>query len=253
MKTDMAGAAAVLGAMQVIARCSRPFRSTRSSAPARTCPRYRTAAGRHRSGAQRQDGRSAQHGRRRATRAGRRARLGRGARAFGDDRSRHADRRDHHGAWSLHDGVVLARGCAGGRVPAAARAAGEELWRMPMPDNMKDLIKSPIADLKNMGGPKGGSITAALVPERVRGRRPLGSPRHRGRLVPGQGKGLRSARSVGRGRPHARGAGPQADGVVLPSSQPRSMAALSPTRELQFEVTQRTLINIWSTRLELHH
>jgi leucyl aminopeptidase len=44
----------------------------------------------------------------------------------------------------------------------AARAAGEEIWRMPMPENLKELIKSPIADLKNTGGPKGGSITAAL-------------------------------------------------------------------------------------------
>jgi leucyl aminopeptidase len=44
----------------------------------------------------------------------------------------------------------------------AAKGAGEEMWRMPMPENLKDLIKSPIADLKNIGGPKGGSITAAL-------------------------------------------------------------------------------------------
>lgn len=33
---------------------------------------------------------------------------------------------------------------------------------MPLPDNLKELIKSPVADLKNTGGPKGGSITAAL-------------------------------------------------------------------------------------------
>jgi leucyl aminopeptidase len=44
----------------------------------------------------------------------------------------------------------------------AAKQSGEEMWRMPMPENLKELIKSPIADLKNTGGPKGGSITAAL-------------------------------------------------------------------------------------------
>jgi leucyl aminopeptidase len=44
----------------------------------------------------------------------------------------------------------------------AAKGAGEEMWRLPMPENMKELLKSPVADFKNIGGPKGGSITAAL-------------------------------------------------------------------------------------------
>jgi leucyl aminopeptidase len=47
-------------------------------------------------------------------------------------------------------------------VASAARAAGEKLWRMPLEASYKDLIKSPIADLKNTGGRMGGSITAAL-------------------------------------------------------------------------------------------
>jgi leucyl aminopeptidase len=45
---------------------------------------------------------------------------------------------------------------------AAARASGESLWRMPLPPEMEELIKSPIADLKNTGGRFGGSINAAL-------------------------------------------------------------------------------------------
>lgn len=45
---------------------------------------------------------------------------------------------------------------------AAARATGEPLWRMPLPPEMEELIKSPVADLKNIGGRYGGSINAAL-------------------------------------------------------------------------------------------
>jgi leucyl aminopeptidase len=44
----------------------------------------------------------------------------------------------------------------------AARAAGEPVWRMPLPPDMEELIKSPIADLKNTSGRHGGAIGAAL-------------------------------------------------------------------------------------------
>ena len=49
-----------------------------------------------------------------------------------------------------------------GEVLDAAQAAGEPVWRMPLPPDMEELIKSPIADLKNTGGRYGGSINAAL-------------------------------------------------------------------------------------------
>jgi leucyl aminopeptidase len=49
-----------------------------------------------------------------------------------------------------------------GELLAAARASGESIWRMPLPPEMEELIKSPIADLKNTGGRFGGSINAAL-------------------------------------------------------------------------------------------
>jgi leucyl aminopeptidase len=49
-----------------------------------------------------------------------------------------------------------------GELLTAARAAGEPVWRMPLPPEMEELIKSPIADLKNTGGRHGGSINAAL-------------------------------------------------------------------------------------------
>jgi len=39
--------------------------------------------------------------------------------------------------------------------------AGERLWRLPLDEAYKDQIKSDIADIKNVGGRKAGSITAA--------------------------------------------------------------------------------------------
>ncbi len=38
----------------------------------------------------------------------------------------------------------------------------ERLWRLPLYPEYKDALKSPIADMKNSGGRKAGSITAAL-------------------------------------------------------------------------------------------
>jgi leucyl aminopeptidase len=55
---------------------------------------------------------------------------------------------------------------------AAAKAAGEPAWRMPLPPEMEDLIKSPIADLKNTGGRNGGSINAALFLQHFVGKVP---------------------------------------------------------------------------------
>ena len=52
------------------------------------------------------------------------------------------------------------------RLAAAGKAEGEELWRMPMGDRFDKLIDSPIADMKNIGGAFGGSITAAQFIQR---------------------------------------------------------------------------------------
>jgi leucyl aminopeptidase len=48
------------------------------------------------------------------------------------------------------------------RVLEAARAAGEKMWRMPLDDDYKEQLKSPFADMANVGGRPGGAITAAL-------------------------------------------------------------------------------------------
>ncbi len=45
---------------------------------------------------------------------------------------------------------------------AAAKAAGESVWRMPLLDELRESLKSDVADLKHTGDRWGGSITAAL-------------------------------------------------------------------------------------------
>ncbi len=44
----------------------------------------------------------------------------------------------------------------------AAAAAGEKVWQMPMEEDYRKLLKSEVADLKNIGNRWGGSIQAAL-------------------------------------------------------------------------------------------
>jgi leucyl aminopeptidase len=48
------------------------------------------------------------------------------------------------------------------RLLAAARAAGERLWQLPLIDEYKEQFKSDVADLNNTGGRNGGAITAGL-------------------------------------------------------------------------------------------
>ncbi|WP_198374559.1 leucyl aminopeptidase [Neoroseomonas rubea] len=52
------------------------------------------------------------------------------------------------------------------RIEAAGRAVGEPCWRMPLGDAYDKQIKSDIADMKNVGGRPGGSITAAQFIQR---------------------------------------------------------------------------------------
>jgi leucyl aminopeptidase len=58
------------------------------------------------------------------------------------------------------------------RIEAAGRATGELCWRMPLSDAYDKQLKSDIADMKNVGGRPGGSITAAQFLQRfVQGKR----------------------------------------------------------------------------------
>ena len=45
---------------------------------------------------------------------------------------------------------------------AAARRAGEEMWQLPLPERMKEQIKSDIADLRNVGDRFGAALTAGV-------------------------------------------------------------------------------------------
>ncbi|HEY2708821.1 MAG TPA: leucyl aminopeptidase [Caulobacteraceae bacterium] len=45
---------------------------------------------------------------------------------------------------------------------AASKATDDALWRMPLPAQYEKLIETPAADMKNVGPRPGGSITAAL-------------------------------------------------------------------------------------------
>jgi leucyl aminopeptidase len=67
--------------------------------------------------------------------------------------------------------VALGKTCSGffatsdrlaGQYATAAKDAGEQVWRLPLLDDMKDQLKSDIADLKHTGDRWGGAITAAL-------------------------------------------------------------------------------------------
>jgi leucyl aminopeptidase len=48
-----------------------------------------------------------------------------------------------------------------GRFLAASRISGEKTWQLPMDEEYKEYLKSAYADLPNIGGRYGGSITAA--------------------------------------------------------------------------------------------
>jgi leucyl aminopeptidase len=48
------------------------------------------------------------------------------------------------------------------RLLAAAKSVDEPLWRMPLPAQYEKMLESHVADMKNTGARHGGSITAAL-------------------------------------------------------------------------------------------
>ena len=66
---------------------------------------------------------------------------------------------EHAGLFSNDD--TLAQ-----RIEAAGRAVNEAAWRMPLGDAYDKQIRSDIADMKNVGGRPGGSITAAQFIQR---------------------------------------------------------------------------------------
>lgn len=49
------------------------------------------------------------------------------------------------------------------RLTRCGREAGEKLWQLPLVKEYREEIKSSVADIKNVGGSYGGAITAALI------------------------------------------------------------------------------------------
>ena len=59
------------------------------------------------------------------------------------------------------------------RLLTTARAAGEKMWLMPLDDDYREMIKSTIADIQNVGSGKGGgAVTAAMFLKEFAGETP---------------------------------------------------------------------------------
>ena len=66
------------------------------------------------------------------------------------------------------------------QVKASAERADEPVWQLPLAVKpYRKLLDSVTADMKNVGGPYGGAITASVFLVGVRRRRAVGAPRHR--------------------------------------------------------------------------
>ena len=164
MKTDMAGAAAVIGAMRAIATLDLPFTVTGIIASAENMP----SGGAFRPG----DILTAMNGKTleiTSTDAEGRLVLADAliyaARQGADEM---IDLATLTGAKTIALGnqsvAVFANDDAfAQRVVAAGTEAGELFWQLPLWDALRDQIKSELADMLNTGGRPGGAITAALI------------------------------------------------------------------------------------------
>jgi leucyl aminopeptidase len=107
------------------------------------------------------------------------------------------------GAFGDHDATVE-------NVLEAAKAAGEEFWRLPVAEQQKDALRSEVADMKNSGERWGGAINAALFLKEFVGDTPwvhldiagpATSPKERGYFNKGAtGVGVRTLVEYVRGR-----------------------------------------------------
>ena len=89
---------------------------------------------------------------------------------------------EHAGLFSNDDELAA-------RIAAAGKGTGEACWRMPLGDAYDKQIKSDIADMKNVGGRQGGSITAAQFLQRFVGTGKEGGKNGNGAGKDGNGGG----------------------------------------------------------------
>ena len=73
-------------------------------------------------------------------------------------------------------GLFASDDALAGQLLAAGEASGERVWRMPLVEDYRPALDSPVADLRNIGNPRlklqGGAITAALFLREFTGGRP---------------------------------------------------------------------------------
>ena len=50
-----------------------------------------------------------------------------------------------------------------GQIEQASAASGERVWHLPLPADYKKQVESPVADMKNIGTPYGGALTAGII------------------------------------------------------------------------------------------
>ena len=203
MKGDMAGAAAVLGAMRVVAQLKPPFPVHAFMGACENMP----------------DGRAFKLGDVLTSRSGKTVEVvntdAEGRLVLGDVLTW---ANEHKPATiidvaTLTGAVVVALGnyiagvfgsddAAVWETLEAARSAGEESWRLPLSELQRDSLKSEIADMKNSGDRWGSSITAGLFLKEFVGETPWVhldiagtsmSPKERGYLAKGAtGAGVRT-------------------------------------------------------------
>ncbi|HYH98875.1 leucyl aminopeptidase [Hyalangium sp.] len=133
------------------------------------------------------------------------------------------------GAFGEHDATME-------DVLKAAKAAGEEFWRMPVTELQKDALRSEVADMKNSGERWGGAINAALFLKEFVGDTPWvhldiagpsTSPKERGYFNKGAtGVGVRTLVELVR----LRAASPESPPPARKGPATRALAAGGPRR-----------------------
>mgnify|MGYP005812663821 CR=1 FL=1 len=66
-------------------------------------------------------------------------------------------------ALGVRTSAVMGTEDARAEVLAAAEAAHEAMWPMPLPEHLREPLDSKVADLKNMGDPNGGGMLTAAI------------------------------------------------------------------------------------------
>ena len=81
----------------------------------------------------------------------------------------------------------------------AAAAAGEDIWRLPLTEALRDQLKSDVADMRNTGERYGGAITAALFLRTFAGSAPWAHLDIAGPVTSSQASGARGKGATGFG------------------------------------------------------